>query len=145
MSKSNLKPYHGQCLCGKIHYDVDQIEPRMGHCHCTMCRKFHGAAFATLGEARIENFRWTVGERYLKTYTAPNGTQRLFCEYCGSSMVFKPSNDGGEMVEFSLGTLDCEIEELPDAHIFTDYRANWYDITDHLPQYAEGRDSGPKK
>lgn len=52
-----------------------------------------------------------------------------------------PSNDTGELIEFTLGTLDSSIEIKPDAHIFTNNRACWYDITDNLPKYDEGRDS----
>lgn len=137
-------PYNGQCLCGAIRYEVKQIEAQMGHCHCTMCRKFHGAAFATLGEAHADNFRWIAGEEHLKTYLAPNGTKRQFCEHCGSSLIFIASNDTGDVVEFSLGTLDSDIELKPDVHIFTDYGACWYEIRDELPQYAEGRQSKRK-
>ncbi len=43
----NEPPYKGECLCGSIKYEVDEIEAQMGHCHCTMCRKFSGAAFTT--------------------------------------------------------------------------------------------------
>ncbi len=57
-------PYRGQCLCGGVQYEVVQIGAKMGHCHCTMCRKFHGAAFATYGEARAEDFRWLAGEEW---------------------------------------------------------------------------------
>lgn len=51
-------PYRGQCLCGTVKYAVDAIGPRMAHCHCSMCRQFHGAAFATFGEARAADFCW---------------------------------------------------------------------------------------
>ena len=134
-------PYKGQCLCGSIQYAVDQIEPKMAHCHCSMCRKFHGAAFATYGDAKTENFHWLDGEELLKTYLAPNGTKRMFCGNCGSSLVFVPSNDSGELVEFSMGTLDSATDIKPNAHIFTDYGASWYEITDDLPRFSEGRDS----
>ena len=117
MNDSNRRPYKGQCLCGLVQYEVDAIEPRMGHCHCSMCRKFHGAAFATYGEAKVENFHWITGEEYLKTYVATNGTKRKFCENCGSSLTFTPSNDSGEMIEFSLGTLDSKLELKPDAQV----------------------------
>lgn len=144
MDQSSEFKMKGQCLCGLVKYEVAKIEERMGHCHCSMCRKFHGAAFATLGEAKTENFRWTAGENHLKSYVAPNGTKRKFCENCGSSLIFIPSNDTGELVEFSLGTLDTEIELRPDAHIYTDYQANWFEISDSLPKYTDGRDSKEK-
>lgn len=135
---SNYK-IKGQCLCGLIEYQVAKLEERMGYCHCSMCRKFHGAAFATLGEAKVQNFSWVSGESYLKSYIAPIGTTRKFCANCGSSLVFVPSDDAGEFVEFSLGTLDTDIDVKPDAHIFTRFVAGWYEISDDLPRYPEGR------
>ncbi len=142
--EANEKSYKGQCLCGSIKYVVNKIEPKMGHCHCTMCRKFHGAAFATFGEAKVANFHWIQGQELLKTYTAPNDTKRKFCRNCGSSLIFVSSNDSGEVIEFSLGTLDSEIETKPDAHIFTAYGAGWHEITDDLPRYLEDRTSVEK-
>lgn len=133
--------YKGQCLCGSIQYQVDKLEPRMGHCHCTMCRKFHGAAFATFGEAKTENFHWIKGEKLLKSYQAENDTIRQFCNNCGSSLIFKPSNDDGKLVEFSLASLDDEIDLIPDAHIFTASKANWVVVCDGLPQFKEARDT----
>ena len=100
--------YSGQCLCGSIKYEVTNIEPKMGHCHCSMCRKFHGSAFATFGEAKSENFKWVAGEDQLKSYKADNGTIRKFCNNCGSSLVFQDSVDSIDVVEFSLGTLDSK-------------------------------------
>lgn len=80
MTNANLS-YHGQCLCGSIKYQIDALEPNIGHCHCSMCRKFHGAAFATYGKAKSKNF-----------------------------------------------------------HLYTDFKASWYDINDDLLKYHEDRD-----
>ena len=132
-------PYTGSCLCGQIKYQVTQIEPNLGHCHCSMCRKFHGAAFATFAEAKVENFKWINGEKLLKSYFANNGTERKFCSECGSSLIFVPSNDKGEVIEFSMSTLDSEVPNKPDAHIFTESKACWFEITDKLPQFLNGR------
>jgi len=106
-----------------------------------MCRKFHGAAFATFGEAKTANFRWISGTNYLTTYTASNGTTRSFCKKCGSSMTFKPKNGPDNIIEFSLGTLDSDIDQRPDAHIFFGSKANWTEVSDDLPKFTEGRDS----
>jgi hypothetical protein len=137
----NAGTYHGSCLCGAVQYEVDQLEPRMAQCHCRMCRKFHGAAHSTYGEAKLENFRWTRGEEELAEYVASNHTTRQFCRICGSSMTFTPSHGAGGLIEFSLATLDCDIRERPDAHVFVDFKADWSMICDDLPQYREGRDS----
>lgn len=141
MTSEIKKPLTGQCLCGAVKYEVDQIEPQMGHCHCSMCRKFHGAAFATYGEADIENFRWIQGEACLKDFIAENGTRRRFCTNCGSSMTFAPTTDDQTVVEFALGTLDGDIELRPDVHIFVSSKANWLEISDELPQFEAGRQS----
>ncbi len=113
----------------------------MGHCHCSMCRKFHGAAFATFGEAKSENFHWIEGENYLQAYKAENGTIRKFCKQCGSSMIFEVANDIGEMVEFALGTLDSDLDRQPDTHIFVSSKANWSVVNDGLSQFEGDRDS----
>jgi len=131
--------YKGQCLCGAIKYEVDKIEPQMANCHCSMCRKFHGAAFSTFGEAKAKNFRWIEGEDKLKSYKADNGSVRQFCNNCGSSMTFAPFKDFNELVEFSLGTLDSDIDIMPDAHVYIASKANWVEVCDKLPQYKEGR------
>lgn len=129
----------GSCLCGKIRYEVSKIHNRMAHCHCTMCRKFHGAAFSTYTEARREHFRWVQGENNLKTYQAPNGTRRQFCEQCGSSMTFSASDADGSVIEFASATLDTPVDLHPDAHIYTESRVSWFQINDGLPEYKVGR------
>ncbi|EAR59829.1 GFA family protein [Neptuniibacter caesariensis] len=138
MSSSSLK---GSCLCGAIKYEVTSILPQMAHCHCTMCRKFHGAAFATFGVARSADFKWLQGKEKLKTYRADNGAARQFCEDCGSSLTFAASDCDGLFVEFSLGTLDSPLAIKPDAHIYCRYKADWYEPNDALPKFPEGRDS----
>lgn len=143
MSNNSGPPYFGQCLCGAIKYQVDAIEPKMGHCHCSMCRKFHGAAFATYGEAKRENFHWLKGETLLCAYKADNATVRQFCRNCGSSLTFAAADGEQEIVEFALSTLDSDIEQSPDVHIFTAYKANWYEITDDLPRFKDDRESDP--
>ena len=139
MNQQNKSPYFGQCLCGRIQYQVDKIEPKMAHCHCIACRKFHGAAFSTFGEAKQENFHWIKGEDLLKGFIAENGSVRQFCSHCGSSMTFAVSNNETAVVEFALGTLDSKINTQPDVHVFTDYKADWSVICDSLPQNKEGR------
>ena len=130
----------GSCLCGTIKYQVTNLNPKMGHCHCSMCRKFHGAAFATFGEVAIEDFRWLTGESALKVFIAANGTVRKFCGQCGASLIFKSKNDQGTTVEFTLGPLDSDISQHPDSHIFVGSKANWFEISDDLPQFNQGRD-----
>jgi hypothetical protein len=134
-------PYRGSCLCKAIRFEVDEFEPQTGNCHCSMCRKFHGAAYATLAEARRENFRWIDGEKLIKGYTADNGTTRSFCSHCGSSLTFASPNADPDLVEISLGCFDDEVPVRPDAHIYVASGAKWALPEDDLPRYEAGRDS----
>lgn len=134
-------PYRGRCLCGAVQYEVDAFSSKMAHCHCSMCRKFHGSAFATFGEAKLADFRWLQGEDALTEYEADNGTRRRFCRHCGSSMTFASASGGEDVVEVALGTLDSNLDLSPDAHIYVGSKANWSEIHDALPQYTEGRRS----
>jgi len=104
-----------------------------------MCRKFHGAAFATYGEAKVEDFRWLSGEALLSSFCGHNGTLRKFCSVCGSSLIFISAQDDGQVIEFALSTLDTELGSKPSAHIYTEFKANWYDMVDDLPQFKNGR------
>lgn len=81
-------PYHGSCLCGVIAFEVDEFDEHVAHCHCSMCRKFHGAGFATIAGVPRSGFRWLSGREDLTEYTAVNGTVRNFCRHCGSSLFF---------------------------------------------------------
>ncbi len=138
-------PYKGQCLCGAISYEVDTISGEIGHCHCNMCQKFHGAAFSTFAETQSQYFRWLAGEEHLKTYQASNGTQRQFCDCCGSSLIFKGRNNKNECIEFTLATLDTapSLPKIPqpNAHIYMASCAKWFKVNDALPQFSQGRDS----
>ncbi len=55
------KTFQGGCLCGKVHFEFDELLPQVAHCHCSMCRKFHGAAYATIASVPRSKFRWTKG------------------------------------------------------------------------------------
>jgi len=133
--------YQGSCLCKKIKYKLCNINEVLGHCHCSMCRKFHGSAFATFAKVDARDFKWVEGEDNLSMFEAPNGTIRKFCQTCGSSLIFQPSKEAIDIIEFAVGTLDDDIPAHAKDHIYTSSKPNWSVISDELPCYAEGRGS----
>jgi len=135
------KAFQGGCLCGTVNYEFAEFLPRVAHCHCSMCRKFHGAEYATIASVPRSTFRWTKGKDALKEYRAENDTVRTFCKHCGSSLSFFSPRAPSDVIEIALGTVDGEIPVKPGAHIFVASGANWSVICDGLPQYKEGRDS----
>lgn len=138
-------PFHGSCLCGAVRFEVDAFQPHVAHCHCSMCRKFHGAACATFAGVLRHQFRWAAGEAALKRYTAPNGTTRTFCRHCGSSLMFASPHASADTLEIALGAMDDDLPVKPDTHIFVGSKANWDVLTDCLPRFDQGRDSAAIK
>ncbi len=51
------------CLSGKIRYEIDGPLLHADHCDCSLCRRQHGAAFATNADFEPENFNWVWLEK----------------------------------------------------------------------------------
>ncbi len=124
----------GSCLCGAVRYEITGAFEFMGNCHCSMCRKSHGAAFATWGIVNQHQFMWTSGEEFVQGYESSTGNQRCFCRKCGSPLVSMHAGKVGEVV---VGTLDSDPGTRPREHIFVGSKAPWLEITDALPQFEE--------
>ena len=124
----------GSCLCGAVQYETSVPLEGIDHCHCSMCRRAHGSAFATYGRVPNERYRVTAGADRVKVYQSSDAVRRSFCETCGSSLLFQHA----AMPDASfvpVGTLDDDPGARPEAHIFVASKAPWYDITDELPQH----------
>lgn len=126
----------GGCLCGDIRYGVDGPISDVSHCHCGMCRKHHGAAFATFGEAAREDVHWLQGEDKIKVYRSSAQLERWFCTSCGSSLLCRTDEEPNVMY-LALGTLDDDPGILPAFHIWVSSKAPWYEITDALPRFEK--------
>lgn len=129
--------FRGSCLCSDITFEAGNLQSDPAYCHCTMCRKFHGAAFGTLAAAGKLN--WLSGEELLRHYKAQNGTVRTFCDRCGTSIAFRSDDDPATPFEIAIALFDEDLPIRPAAHIFLDYRASWYALADGLPAFGEGR------
>lgn len=129
--------YKGSCLCGKIRYSVSGFNEEVANCHCSMCRKFHGAAFGTL--VAVKDLSWLSGEQLLKEYVAPNGSIRTFCINCGSSLGFRVNDAPPEKIELAIAAFDSDIPVSIDAQIYTDYKVNWIELNEDMPIFNECR------
>ncbi|GAA0340766.1 GFA family protein [Bowmanella denitrificans] len=129
--------YQGSCLCGNVCFSVDGFSDKAANCHCSMCRKFHGAAFGTL--VGVQGLAWLSGKDLLKDFVASNGTIRTFCINCGSSIGFRVKGEPVGNIELAIATFDTDIPVTIDAQIYTGYKANWCELQPELPTYFEGR------
>lgn len=124
----------GSCLCGAVKYRIDHEVREVTHCHCSMCRKAHGAAFASYAGVPLEAFHLTEGADLVVRYPSSPGVTRTFCGCCGSTLQFIDERFGE--IGVAAGTLDSPLGEVRQAHIFVDSRADWYRIQDDLPQHS---------
>lgn len=126
--------YTGGCLCGAVRFTITGSIRNIVYCHCSQCRKAQGSAFAANGIVDAQEFRIEKGEGDLSQFESSPGQTRFFCKVCGSPMLSKNTARPGQ-VRVRLGTIESDITERPQAHIFTSSKANWESITDDLPQY----------
>ncbi len=125
----------GSCLCGDVAFAVDGPIEQMGHCHCSMCRKFHGSAFATFGVAAPKRFRWLSGEDQVVHYQSSSQGWRNFCPRCGAGVAACPP--GGPFALIPVGTVAEDPGSRPTLHFFVASKAPWHDIADDLPRHDE--------
>ena len=122
----------GSCVCGEIHWELEGRPRFASNCHCTTCRKQHGAAFATYGAVVRAKLKVT-GEP--KRYRSSPDAMRSFCGTCGSSLFLEHDADP-KTTWVSLGTADCDPNCRPESHQYVDAKAPWVELTDGLPQHA---------
>lgn len=123
----------GSCLCGALKYEVRGEITGMFHCHCSRCRKAHGAPFATIGITAIDDLHWIEGREDVVTYAAAPGGPRGFCRHCGSPAPGTLPSMG--VAFFPVGQLDEDPGMRPQQHVFAGSRAPWHRIADGLPQH----------
>ena len=124
----------GSCLCRAIRFEAKQVV-FFGHCHCSMCRKAHGAAFATFAGIPAEDFRYLEGAELIQRYESSPGSHRAFCPVCGANAPVKSAD--GRMMYVPAGLFDDDPLVRPTLHMFVGSKAPWWEIDDKLLKYEE--------
>lgn len=125
--------YRGSCLCGEIAWQSGELTV-LHHCHCSVCRKAHGAPFASWAYAAADEFQWLQGEAGLVEYESSPGFLRNFCGRCGSAL---PAHDPDGQRVVPLGCLDDDPGIEAVAHVFAASRPKWSAISDGVPAFDE--------
>jgi len=124
----------GRCECGAIRYEADGDINDYSHCHCSQCRRLHGAAYASFAGVSREGFRYLSGENVVKVYASSEGHDRVFCAECGSNIMVALKSEPDDLY-VCMGTIDGDLTLPPGYHIYVGSKASWHDINDDLPQY----------
>ena len=126
--------FQGRCECGAVRYRVDGDIHDFSHCHCSQCRRLHGAAFATFAGTRLEHFQYTAGAGEVSAYASSDTHQRLFCRHCGSSLGVTLTDEPDD-IYLAMGTVEGNPPRPLAYHIFVGSKAPWHDVLDAAPQY----------
>ncbi len=122
----------GSCLCGAVRFSVTVPVRFAVHCHCSRCRKAHGAAFVTWVGVPDPGFRFDTGESEVGWYASSPEARRGFCRACGSPLFFRSTRWPGE-VHVVRASLEGDPGMEPKAHVFADARVPWVTLGDDLP------------
>jgi hypothetical protein len=128
----------GSCLCGGVRYEYDGDISELSLCHCSQCRRAQGSAFVAVGPIEAARFRLLAGAELLTEYRAVPHKARVFCSRCGSPL-FSRRDDLPEVLRLRLGTVTTPFQCSNAYHQHTASKAAWFEITDALPQYPEGK------
>jgi len=124
-------PVSGSCLCGKVNFEITEINRDVVMCHCQQCRKQTGHLVAA---TRINNDSiYIEGDEHLTWFAASEDAKRGFCKFCGSVLFWKRNNSDTTAV--MAGSLETPTGLDTISHIFTEFKGDYYEITDGLPQY----------
>jgi len=126
----------GRCLCGAVRYAVAGPLGPVDHCHCSICRRAHGAPCSSFGRVALGDLRITAGADRVTDFASSEGVERSFCATCGTRLFFRHA----AMPDFAwvtVGSLDDDAGITPSSHMFVGSKAPWFTIGDGLPQHAE--------
>jgi hypothetical protein len=116
----------GGCLCGTVRFRFALPTLWCAHCHCSLCRRAHGAAFVTWVGVASDRFELTSGAESLVRYASTPAARRSFCGQCGSTLFFESTRWPGE-VHIAVANVDDPLDREPAAHVYWSERAPWGD------------------
>ena len=124
----------GHCECRRVKFEASGEIHDYSHCHCSQCRRLHGAAFATFAGIPRAGFRYTAGEDDLKMFESSPSHERVFCGNCGSNIMVALAEEPNDFY-VSMSAIEGNPKRPTGYHIYVGSKAPWHEINDDLAQY----------
>jgi len=124
---------NGHCLCGDIEFQVELIPGQVYSCHCSICQRSHGAAFATQALADGKTLRFIKGKDKLSDYFSGGG-YRAFCSNCGSRLM-NYAEDKSQYLSVAVSCLAEKSAIEPVANVCIEGKLPWVQLSDNIPSY----------
>ncbi len=124
---------HGGCLCGAVTYRIHAASKWCAHCHCSLCRRAHGAGYVTWLGCEEDTVEIEDDASMLRWFASSSAAERGFCGRCGSTLFFRSGRWPGEL-HIAVGCLDDGPDRTPQAHVYWESRVDWIEVADSLPR-----------
>jgi len=116
----------GGCLCGAVRLCATLPPNWVAHCHCSTCRRAHGAGFVTWAGFPRDAVTVESGGQLLTRFQSSARATRSFCSRCGSMLLFQ-SGHWPDETHVALACLDSAEGLEPQMHAYWSSRAPWAD------------------
>jgi hypothetical protein len=110
----------GACQCGAVRFTIAAGPAKSTVCHCRMCQRAAGNAFAPLLEVMHDAVTWHGAPA---VWASSNLAKRGFCATCGTPVFYR--GIGRDTVELMAGTLDPAFRYDPIANHGVEARVGW--------------------
>ncbi len=130
---------HGSCGCGEVQFELAD-KPMFVHCcHCRMCQRQSGTAFAlnALIEAdKVVRLQGAV-ETIEMPSSKPQGQRITRCAACRTALWSTYPGSGPRFFYVRVGALDNPDACGPDVHIFTESKQPWVRLPPDTPVFEQ--------
>jgi hypothetical protein len=115
----------GQCLCGKVCFEIDVPARWAWHDHSLGSRRVHGAAYATYVGSWRKRFRITKGKTAITRYEdKATKSARSFCAGCGTPIAYERARSP-HMVNIPRALFSGRTGRQPLYHIAIEELQEW--------------------
>jgi hypothetical protein len=118
----------GGCQCGAVRYGIDAGPAKSTVCHCRMCQRATGNAFAPLFEVMTSAVHW---QGTPATWASSDQVERGFCAACGTPLFYRGTHR--DTTEVMTGTLAPGFAYRPIANHGVESRQDWLATLPTLP------------
>jgi hypothetical protein len=122
-----IKTSKGSCLCNQVQFEIDLPTKWVSHCHCSLCRKAHGAGYVTWLGVEDNHFRLLSDAALIQWYQSSSPAKRGFCKNCGSTLFFKSAKWPRE-THIVLANMNMPIDKAPAANVNFSSHVDWMPI-----------------
>lgn len=119
----------GGCQCGAIRFTVSEGPAKAGLCHCRMCQRATGNAFAPLFEVPGARVEWQG--KTPREWASSNISVRGFCPTCGTPLYLRT----GDTIEIMAGCFAPDFPYQPCDQGGIEAKMGWLDQLSHLPAH----------